>query len=131
MKRATSILLSFMYAIAVMGFTLSVHYCGAQVNSVTIGTQPKKCCCETNGKEAKDDGCCSNKVITAKVTDNHTPGSQVKGASPAVSDTAICYSGPGPVAPQQKAKPVIPQYYKNWHLPMGNPLYLRNRNILI
>lgn len=74
-------------------------------------------------------GCCHTKTISAKVNTSHTFVSQIKLPKTYATDAAVCV-GPTPVQPQ-KVKAPVPMQYKNWHLPMGNPLYLRNRNILI
>lgn len=125
MKRTGILLLTFLYAITVIGISLSVHYCGKRVSSVSIGINGKDCCC----KSPKKHKCCSTKTISAKITDTHTPASQLKVSAPQFADVCFYYTGPLP-APKT-TKTTAPIYYKNWHLPMGNPLFLRNRNILI
>ncbi len=129
MKRAGILFLTFLYAIAVIGISLSVHYCGKRINSVSLGIETKKCCCGDKKEDKK--GCCTTKTFSAKVTDTHQPASQLRVAPP-IATNLFCYHYTGPIVPApQKSKAPVPLYYKNWHLPMGNPLFLRNRNILI
>jgi len=127
MKRAGILFLTFLYAIAVIGISLSVHYCGQRLDCVTLGTKTKKCCCEKK-EESKD--CCTTKIITAKVTDTHQPGSQLKIAAPH-GVKIFCYNFLGPLFLAQQKKIPVPAFYKNWHPPTGSPLFLLNRNILI
>jgi len=52
-----------------VGFTVAIHYCGGNVNSVSIATtgtdEPEDCC----GTSCESD-CCSTKTISLKLEDN-------------------------------------------------------------
>lgn len=127
MKRLAIILLMCLYTAGVVGVSMAVHYCGQLVSSVSLGTKSKKCCCEKENEEP--DGCCTTKIISAKVTDNHQPGYQPLLSKPNISlinNTLIGFNPPKVTVPPKKYN------YNRWiPPPLGNPLYLRNRNILI
>lgn len=68
MKFVLIVLLIPLYLLIAFKFTFNIHYCGGQVNKVSIFKISEKDCCgveeETSGR------CCSNDKITLK-TDNH------------------------------------------------------------
>lgn len=67
MKRATVILLLVSYLIPAIGITVSAHYCGGKLASVSLellGTEKCKC----GSKKMKKD-CCKTKTCTFKIKD--------------------------------------------------------------
>jgi hypothetical protein len=124
MKKTGIIALVLLYTLAVVGINLSVHYCGKRVSSVSIGTQSKKCCCGTK----KADSCCKTKHIKAKVNDTYTPGVKQTLTPPVGvpvnTDTASSSVIPTSRLYKKQIETSIPP-------PLGMPLYLRNRSVLI
>lgn len=68
MKLVFVVLLIPLYLLVSFKFTLNIHYCGGQVNKVSIFKISEKDCCGV--EEEMSGGCCSNDKITLK-TDNH------------------------------------------------------------
>jgi len=57
MKRFITILISFLYLIAVAGLPVTVHYCKGDMVSVSILSSHDECCCKEEVEEVH--GCCS------------------------------------------------------------------------
>lgn len=129
MKREATLLLTILYAIAVIGISMSVHYCGKRIRSVSFGAVEQPCCCKKDMKG----GCCHTKIISGKVTDSHAPAEKVKSATPGVNNIPngdVC-ANPSITQPQPKAKSPSPYYYKYYRWPMATPQYIRNRVLII
>ena len=70
MQKFTSVLLACLVLVCSSGFAFNVHYCGENIASVSIGSQPvedcvdpvpEKACCAKAAKDHKS--CCSDKVV--------------------------------------------------------------------
>jgi len=70
MKRVLSSLLLIAYMASAINFTFAFHYCGGTYHSICFTSDTEADCC---GSEEEDDGCCEDKVVSAKFKDNHTP----------------------------------------------------------
>lgn len=69
MKRFTAILFALLYVVSVSGTTFHVHFCGKQLQNISIaGFEHKGCCC---GKTEMDSNCCSEKLISFKAGKEH------------------------------------------------------------
>ena len=73
MQKFTSVLIACLILVSSTGFAFNVHYCGDQIASVSIGTQPEedclepvaeKACCVEAAKDHKS--CCSDTVVDAQ-----------------------------------------------------------------
>lgn len=103
MKRLFLILLTLIYTSAVSGATFHLHFCGDHLQIVSFaGIGHDKCCC---GEEnPKKENCCTDKLVTVKVNENHTssesfivPSASVK-LIPAVNELwTAAYELPSPV----------------------------------
>lgn len=69
MKRLISLLILVTYMASAIGFSFSLHYCGGHFKSVCFTKDTEKDCC---GKSEHKTNCCHDKVITAKVKDDHS-----------------------------------------------------------
>lgn len=124
MKKVGIIGLVMLYALAVIGINLSIHYCGDTIDSVSLAAEDKSCCCG----DTEEDGCCTDMVIKAKLSDTHTPAEKQKIKLPTVSfitHSTVCSC----IIPALRAytpanKTVVPP-------PLGSPLYLLNSNFRI
>lgn len=56
----------FMYLIPTMGISVTMHYCGGKVSSVSIISYHSKCSC---GKKAMKKDCCKDKTTFLKLKD--------------------------------------------------------------
>jgi hypothetical protein len=68
MKKATVIILSFMYLVFSTGLTMSVHYCGGEVNSISFTEGIKDC--SSCGKKAMK-GCCKDQTSSYQLDNDH------------------------------------------------------------
>lgn len=124
MKKVGIIGLVMLYALAVIGINLSIHYCGDTINSVSLAAEDKSCCCG----DTEEDGCCTDMVIKAKLSDTHTPAEKQKIKLPTLSFIAhsTIYSSTVTV------KSVNVLFHKAASPPpLCNPLYLLNSNFRI
>jgi len=58
MKKVSSILLSILYLLVSAGIFINMHYCGGELESVSLLSEQKVCCCD--GSEMASN-CCNNK----------------------------------------------------------------------
>lgn len=77
LKQKIALGLCVFYLVSVIGIALSLHFCGGKLSSVNFTEQAKCKICKTNEKIGKEDGCCKNTSVAAKVTDSHQSGSKV------------------------------------------------------
>lgn len=66
MKRITVILLMFLYLLPAIGVTVSAHYCGGKVTSVSFNPFDTKHKCPCGSKKMKKD-CCKDETKTFKL----------------------------------------------------------------
>lgn len=66
MKKVAVLLLMFFYLIPAIGVTVSVHYCGGKVTSVSLNPFDAKRKCPCGSKKMKKD-CCRDKNTTIKL----------------------------------------------------------------
>jgi hypothetical protein len=68
MKKFLVIPLMFLYLLSVSGVVCYAHYCGADLVSVNVYSETDGCDDGGCGDESEEpDGCCEDKVVTAKV----------------------------------------------------------------
>lgn len=72
-KRLLVIPLMFLYLLAVSGVMIHAHYCGDNLESWTINTKTTDGCADgaCGDESQQSDGCCKDKVISAKVAVDH------------------------------------------------------------
>ena len=58
----------FIYLLSVTGVMIHMHYCGKRLESWNVYTQPKGCADDACDNSGEEDGCCKDKVVTAKVS---------------------------------------------------------------
>jgi hypothetical protein len=69
MKKFFVIPIMFIYLLAVSGIMVTVHYCGQEMESLSFFSKSDKCDeTECNDEPGKSDGCCQDKTVAAKVT---------------------------------------------------------------
>nr|NQU90370.1 hypothetical protein [Bacteroidota bacterium] len=73
LNRISHIILAFLILLTSIGMTLTMHYCGGQLKSVSVITTAEACC--------DTPGCCHNKTITIKIEDNFLIASDTFGFS--------------------------------------------------
>lgn len=128
MKKSLLILFAFFYLVLASGLSISLHYCGGEVESVSLfSADNEEGCC---GTEEKSKGCCQEKVAFLKVKDSHFSGSGLKVLNSSVK------SIPAPVFNQlfEIQNAGIIYSILNYHAPpvlYDNPIYLENRVLII
>ncbi|MBS1650615.1 MAG: hypothetical protein JSU07_01270 [Bacteroidetes bacterium] len=129
MKKILILTMLFIYTVSVTGMNIQFHYCGGKIKSISLfhhGDSEKGCC----GKKMKKDRCCNDKTTSFKLKDSHdySPSSKVPPSFikcvvsniPLFTFTFV-YSDKSFIIPDCHAPPVL----------YDNPLYLRNRVLLI
>lgn len=76
MKRITVILLMFLYMIPAVGVTVTAHYCGGKVTSVSFNPFDTKHKCPCGSKKMKRD-CCKDKTTTLKLDETQQKTQQI------------------------------------------------------
>lgn len=80
MKKLLAIHLLIIYLVAVTGVMIHLHFCGEELAAWGLYEEAQSCCdnaCnDTTGEE--QDGCCNNKVITAKISHEQQPANFLK-----------------------------------------------------
>lgn len=87
MKKFLAIPLLVLYLVAVSGMMVQLHFCGSKLSSWNLNEPKASCCCgdepeqnRDNGKDklaVKADDCCSNKIITLKITQDQNKGNNI------------------------------------------------------
>lgn len=70
MKRFVTSVLMIIYMAGAIGFSFSFHYCGGTYHGICFTEDTEADCC---GSEMENDGCCEDKIVSAKFDDNHAP----------------------------------------------------------
>lgn len=68
LKKISHILFAVLMLVSTMGLTISKHYCGGNLKSVSIVTEAQSCCDIPTG-------CCHNENFTIKVEDDFSASS--------------------------------------------------------
>lgn len=73
MKKLIVIPIMFIYLLAVSGVTISMHYCGSELESWQVYSANDEGCATDSCSDDMDEeeGCCKNEVVAAKVTIDH------------------------------------------------------------
>lgn len=118
------------YLTLASGITVSLHYCGGKIKSVSffdIGGEEDGCC----GNKMKSKDCCDEKSTFIKVKDNHHSNNNV-------SITYNHFKTLNAVLPTNifefPKESVLAYFTLNYHAPpvlYDNPLYLKHRVLLI
>lgn len=79
LRRKIAYGLCVFYLLSVIGIALSLHFCSGKLSSVDFAAETacKMCKGDESKKLAKDDTCCKNHKVEAKVTDKHQVGEKV------------------------------------------------------
>jgi hypothetical protein len=79
LKQKLAIGLCTFYLLSVIGVALSIHFCGGKLAAVSVTSAQAACkYCKAEKQDKKDDGCCKNTKIEAKVKDSHQVESTFK-----------------------------------------------------
>lgn len=93
MKRFLVIPMMFIYLLAVSGIMVTAHYCGQEMESWSLFADSSKCVDgDCDDEPEQNDGCCKDKTVTAKVTNDQDAVSGFKLKTQTASD-AILSSG--------------------------------------
>ncbi len=64
-----------LYMVSAIGISYSMHYCSGKFKEVCFTADTEKNCCGDSEK----DGCCTDKVVSFKCKDSHTPAAYEEG----------------------------------------------------
>jgi len=80
LKQKIALSLAVFYAVSVIGFALSLHFCGGKLEQVKLFSSASSCkfCVDIPAEKIKDDGCCKNTQVTVKVKDSHQTAAKVE-----------------------------------------------------
>ncbi len=73
MKKLFTLFMMVSYMASAIGLTFSLHYCGGSYKEICFTSDTEKNCC---GTKEKSRGCCEDKVIKAKIKDDHSSSSK-------------------------------------------------------
>lgn len=65
LRRISQILLALVFMVTTMGMTISKHYCGTNLKSVSIFTSPESCC-------DVPVGCCHDEQVKIEIEDDYS-----------------------------------------------------------
>lgn len=69
MKRSVAIIFALLYIGSVSGWALNLHYCGGELNCISLLVKDDCCACP----EEEEPGCCSDEGLFIKASDDsHT-----------------------------------------------------------
>lgn len=125
MKKAFIITLSFFYLVVASGIFLNLHYCGDDLKKIALFcTNDEEGCC---GSEEEENGCCNDVSSFFKIKDDHF---SVKGLNILLPDFSF-FSLPQTILVFSISGD-YDQYKETVHdPPIDDPLYIRNRILLI
>jgi hypothetical protein len=67
MKKLSALFLMLLYLMPAVGFSVTTHYCGGKISSVSVSaTPPEICVCGSKKLKSK---CCESKIFTVKIKD--------------------------------------------------------------
>ena len=125
MKRLIIIMVLICYLIPSFGLSVTSHYCGGKLKSVSLLFSKTLNCCGT--KKMKP-GCCKDKVCTFKIND---PSQSVSSSTIIPNKVELLHSLFCTVTPLALNSHIIskPLPFYNHYPPLGSrqPLYLSNR----
>ena len=64
-KKTSHIVISLLLLISTMGFTISAHYCGENLKTISVVNDPDSCC-------DIPDGCCHDETDTFRIDDDYS-----------------------------------------------------------
>jgi hypothetical protein len=74
MKRSIAIIFALLYIGSVSGWALNLHYCGGELNCISLLVKDDCCTCP----EEDEPGCCSDEGLYIKASDDsHTAGNSI------------------------------------------------------
>ena len=90
LKKATSIVLLFIFLLSSSGFSINTHYCKGKLRYVNIGFSDNcKSCC---GKKKCSKNCCKNKTEIVKIKDNYLPTQIIITPATEINTFALSYT---------------------------------------
>ena len=130
MKKYIFIFFSFFYFIAASGVTLNLHYCGGKLKTVSLLQTNEDGCCGADEEEMGDDGCCKNTTTLLKISDTHKAAVSIKffeNSHKSITVLPTFYS----INNVLTSQPIVTYYINSQPVTYGNPLYLKNRILII
>jgi len=78
LKQRIALGLCAFYLISVIGVALSLHFCGGELSGIHL-TEVAHCggCNEVEKSVKKEDSCCKNTKVDAKIKDSHQTGLKI------------------------------------------------------
>ncbi len=122
MKRFAAICLMLLYAVSAPGAVFNLHFCGGELEEISVaGLGHKGCCC---GVSKMKDSCCKDELVVVKVEDEHK---QFENASiPSSIFSVVPVETPPSICFRPVSRPVIATPRSN-----SPPGLLENNDLLV
>ena len=127
MRKLIIIFLCAFYLMVSLGITLSLHYCGGKLKSVSLFSNNEEGCC---GSKKKSKGCCKNKTTVIKVKDSHQLNKVAKINVTYITFVNVAYTQVSFNFSCFSKAYTASNYYEPPVL-YDNPLYLKHRVLII
>jgi hypothetical protein len=75
-----------LYVFATIGVSVFSHYCGGELENVSVFTKTSSCCGDDESDEAMESGCCKDEITHIAFKENFTFYTIVKDCKAAVSE---------------------------------------------
>jgi hypothetical protein len=111
MKKIFNIFLLILFITTTTGFTISRHYCGGQLVSIKINSEPKQCC------DMGAEGCCQNETKIFKLKENFITTQLPSAIENYILDLIFFIQGPFKLATQNKISSI---YLEKGFIPPPN-----------
>lgn len=94
-KNFSKIFIAFVaiiYVLSTVGVSVFSHYCGGELEKVTLFSKTKSCCDGEEEAEMTDDGCCKNELVHVSFQKDFTFYTLVKSIKAPVNELFIIQS---------------------------------------
>ncbi|MES2592892.1 MAG: hypothetical protein V4608_13495 [Bacteroidota bacterium] len=125
MKKFLLLLSVFLYIVPTVGFSVTAHYCGGKLASISLTASDEQACVCGSKKIKKN--CCKNKIVSVKIKDGQQTPTQLNPDFKAF-ELQLLFLGAEQLNFQFKQEAINSFYYK--HRPPdrpNQPLFLLNR----
>lgn len=128
MKKAGIFILALFYFMVASGFAINAHYCSGKLKNLSLSHKNEDCCC---GSKKKARGCCKEKMIMCKITDNQTTTAKAVVPDVSTKQVSVLYV----LIPFLTYQPLASFYLVPEDSPppclYSDPVFLLNRNFRI
>ncbi len=88
------ILVAGIYVFSTIGVSVISHYCGGELEKVSLFVKSKSCCGGEEDESADDDGCCKNETVHVSFQKDFTFYTIIKAFKASVNQLFVVYATP-------------------------------------